>query len=306
MKDYKPHQFSLLFEQMPTNEISDLMKSIKAEGLHQPIVLFEGKILDGRHRYEACGLADVEPRFVEYTGTDPIAFVIASNMTRRHMTVGERAAVATKLGALRHGGDRKSTSKNQVGSSPLSVTKQADSAAIRGKAVNVSADSVRASDKIQKASPKLFDRLAAGEITIHAAEKKLEEAKSKTAAKAEVLDETGYPIPSKLHEFWNRRHEIQELMTAVSKVKTRIEKGREEDDVLFRPINQASIDQLERTYSFLSDAKPHAVCLSCQGLANDSCRVCKGTGLVSKFGYETRADKDVRAIREKALARSRA
>lgn len=118
----------------------------------------------------------------------------------------------------------------------------------------------------------------------------------------QILDDTGYPIPAKLHEFWNRRDEIQTLMTAVSRVKSTIHNARSEDDPLFLQVNQASIDQLERTYSFLSDAKPYAVCLTCQGRACDACRVCKGTGLVSKFGYETRGNKEVREMREKTIA----
>lgn len=121
----------------------------------------------------------------------------------------------------------------------------------------------------------------------------------------EVRDETGYPIPAKLHEFWNRRQEMQKLMTAVSQIKVVIEKARAEDDVFFRPVNQAAIDQLERTYSFLSDAKPYAVCLNCQGHANDACRACKGTGLISKFGYEVRGDKQARAMREAVLAKGK-
>jgi len=43
---------------------------IKENGLVEFIVLHEGKILDGRNRYNACNDAGVEPKFVEYEGED--------------------------------------------------------------------------------------------------------------------------------------------------------------------------------------------------------------------------------------------
>lgn len=297
MKEYEAHPIAELFPIVPSAEMAAFVKNVRDRGLQTPITLYEGKILDGRHRYEACCLAEAPPTFVDYVGDDPVGFVIAANLRRRHLTPSQLAMIAAKLETFKHGGDRESETFKQDARVHLARKKAAES-------LGVSPRAVASARKICDSDPELARAVGEGKITVRAAEKKLDQP-PEPASPVKVLDETGYPIPPKLHEFWNRRHEIQELMTAVSRVKTRIEKGRAEDDVLFRPINQAAIDQLERTYSFLADAKPHAVCLTCQGLANDACRVCKGTGLVSKFGYETRADKDARAIREKFLAKNR-
>ena len=43
-------------------EFDELVASVKANGLRDPIIMFEGAILDGRNRYRACLAAGVEPR----------------------------------------------------------------------------------------------------------------------------------------------------------------------------------------------------------------------------------------------------
>jgi hypothetical protein len=40
-------------------------------------------IPDGPNRFRACRDAGVEPHFVEFTGDDPLAFVISANPKRR-------------------------------------------------------------------------------------------------------------------------------------------------------------------------------------------------------------------------------
>jgi N6-adenosine-specific RNA methylase IME4 len=52
------------------DDFDNLVRDISANGLHNPIVLYEDKILDGRNRYRACELAGVEPYFVAYGSWD--------------------------------------------------------------------------------------------------------------------------------------------------------------------------------------------------------------------------------------------
>jgi hypothetical protein len=56
-----------LFPRMTEAEFTALVEDIKANGLRQPIVLYQGKILDGRHRQDAAKLAGRELAEKDFT-----------------------------------------------------------------------------------------------------------------------------------------------------------------------------------------------------------------------------------------------
>ena len=85
------------FPLMKEKELSSLARSIRRNGLHNAITLFEGKILDGRCRWKACQLAGVEPRFTEYTGDDPGGFVLSMNAVRAHYSPDQRAMIVARI-----------------------------------------------------------------------------------------------------------------------------------------------------------------------------------------------------------------
>jgi hypothetical protein len=91
----KPHPYAATYPPMHPEEFEALVEDIKVRGLKRDILLFEGMILDGRNRYEACLKAGVEPHFVEYEGEDALAEVNSLNQYRQ-MTPGQRALVAAR------------------------------------------------------------------------------------------------------------------------------------------------------------------------------------------------------------------
>ncbi len=121
------HSLAGLFPMMEKDDLGALKDDIVANGLREPIVLHEGLILDGRNRFLACHQAALEIgfpdflttpidecmermkalripiRYVAYTGTDPLAFVVSMNLHRRHLNESQRAMVAAKWETLKRG-----------------------------------------------------------------------------------------------------------------------------------------------------------------------------------------------------------
>jgi ParB-like chromosome segregation protein Spo0J len=118
--------------------------------LHEPIVVYEDKVLDGRNRLRACTAAGVEPTFTVYTGDDPVAYVVSLNLRRRHLDESQRAMVAAKLATLQRGDNQHS---------PIGETSQAKAAEL----LNVGKRSVeRAADVRAHGAPELVQAVERG------------------------------------------------------------------------------------------------------------------------------------------------
>jgi hypothetical protein len=103
------HAAADMFPMMPDTELAILREDIRTHGLNEPIVMFEGQILDGRNRYRACVEAGVTPTFriaVQSPETanlarplikDPVAYVVSANIHRRHLTAEQKRDLIAKL-----------------------------------------------------------------------------------------------------------------------------------------------------------------------------------------------------------------
>src|SRR5262249_8388159 len=82
-------------------EFDELVADIKKCGQQAQIVLKDGMILDGRNRYRACLAAGIEPMFAceAYSDriTDPVAFVVAANIRRRHLKPEDKIKILAQL-----------------------------------------------------------------------------------------------------------------------------------------------------------------------------------------------------------------
>ena len=124
----------------------------------------------------------------------------------------------------------------------------------------------------------------------------------------QVVDGTGWPVPTQLIPLWQRAGEVQEWLTVLSRLKGVLRKAQENRDMLFAEVQFSSaLSQAEQLWTDMKTAKPFAVCPTCQGQVPDKCTLCRGRGLISEFRWNacvTREDKEFRAkARGKAESR---
>lgn len=119
------HPFAELFPMLSDDDGASLRADLVANGQREPIIILDGKILDGRNRHRQLVAAGLVPdalppdgddlwlsryrRFVPMQDGDPLAFVLSLNLHRRHLDETQRAVVADKLATLAVGRPTNST-----------------------------------------------------------------------------------------------------------------------------------------------------------------------------------------------------
>ena len=166
MKKLSLHPACKLFPQLPRDELKALAADIKANGLQNSVVLYEGKILDGRNRWLACKIAKVKPTFVQWKGQgSPVAWVISENLVRRHLTSSQRAVIALDILPLL---EVEAKERLTLGKKLTRV-----SANGKGKASQIAARLTKSNSAyvamlkaISKAAPELIGKVRAGDLSV--------------------------------------------------------------------------------------------------------------------------------------------
>jgi ParB-like chromosome segregation protein Spo0J len=166
--ELKAHELSKLFPPMNNDEFHRFADDLKQHGLLNEIVLLDGQILDGVHRYKACKLAGVEPKYRKFNGKDgsPLEYVMAQNLHRRHLTASQRAAIAAEVANIKQGqfGRRHEKAKAQTRKNTC-LTSEAQAA----KQLNVGVAYVQRAKKVKREAPEIFEKVKAGKMTVHRA-----------------------------------------------------------------------------------------------------------------------------------------
>lgn len=191
MPALEDHPIAAIFPLMSASELDLLAADIESNGLRDPIWILEGQILDGRNRYRACVLRDIDHRVEHYKGKDPIGFVLSKNLHRRHLTESQRAIVAARFANL------------QIVRMPIR-----ESVVAAAAAMNVSLRTVdMAREVVTTGVPELLAAVEAGEVSVSAAalvtelppaeqRKVVADGDVAAAAKAIRIKKTTVPQPS--------------------------------------------------------------------------------------------------------------
>lgn len=170
------HPAAELFPLMQGDEFDALVESIRTQGLREAVWLTaDGALLDGRNRVRACQAAGVKPDFRQYDGDDPVAFVMALNMDRRHLSVGQQAAIALRLVPMY---EREAESRQRSGKPVIDLSADLregpsarKSTAKAAAAAKVSTRAVEQAKRVQSQAPDLFPKVESGELALDRADR---------------------------------------------------------------------------------------------------------------------------------------
>ena len=209
MQDYEYHELSTVFSSFEdTEEFKGLVKSVKEYGLFDPILVWQGKIVDGRHRHKACMEAGVEPEY-EYL-VDEVPFdkvlgrVVGANILRRHLTTGQRAMIAASLANM-------STGRNWGENSNSPNSDDNKSLKVAAESLNVGRSSVAEAKEVKHDAPDLAEKVSRGEMSLNAAKVESRERKGETPKQKPKLPK---PVEMSLDEMMRIKGDSWDTYTA--------------------------------------------------------------------------------------------
>lgn len=185
----KEHNLSGLVPDMRPEEWLAFYDDVAERGVIDPLVILkDGTILDGRHRFRAArelGLSRVPVRYADLNGTAPEDYMIKAALLRRHLTDDQRAVLARKWlrERIKHQGERTDLDFRDT------VSQKSEHP--RKEAANKFATSerkIKYAAQVESIAPELLDDIAAGEITMRDALKVVNERKREEKIAGIVAD----------------------------------------------------------------------------------------------------------------------
>lgn len=226
MKVYERHPLSAAWPDMAADEYQDLKADIKANGLFHAVKLFEGKILDGWHRYRACQEVGAKAHYEKFDGDEAGATIYAksANGPRRNTTASQRALAYAEISKW---AERGRPDKSAPGADLSTVHQTAQEARVSDRTMH------QAKAVAEKGAAKLKDAVRSGEVSIKKAAAVVDLPKPEQLAAAKKQPEKPAAPATNLDEKWEpdadeeAAHEAMEKEYAAS-----IDKVMEADDKL--------------------------------------------------------------------------
>jgi hypothetical protein len=310
------HPYAEIFPPMQFPAFDALCGDIARHGLQEDIVLYEGQVLEGRNRYVACLARGDLPRFREYAGEcgSPVAFVVARNIHRRHLTDSQRALLAARLKPLFEEEARQrqlaGLKKGDAGPVGTNSSQREDdastgrSATRAAEVVHVSSTSVKLADKVKKQGvPELVAALAADQISVSAAARiarlpaeqqheiiaairrglKPKEALARLQAvppaPSPMSDDNGQPVPEPARAAFAQRDELRALCRQLDSACQEVTRLGQSAVGRYLDSNRGQ-QHLRSARENLWTAQPAVVCSHYQG-PNSHCTTCGDSGWIT-------------------------
>ena len=96
------HPFARLIPLIALGDLDRLYDDIRDRGVNEPLVMFDGMVLDGRNRLAVASTLGVPVQLKDFDGTrdEARAYVWSANAARRHLTIPQIALAADRFGFI--------------------------------------------------------------------------------------------------------------------------------------------------------------------------------------------------------------
>ena len=92
------HPIAKLIPEMDNDEYEALKADISGVGIINSIVIYEGMVLDGRHRYNISKELAIDIYARDFDESmDPVEYVVSENVRRRHLSKSQQAMIAAAV-----------------------------------------------------------------------------------------------------------------------------------------------------------------------------------------------------------------
>jgi hypothetical protein len=160
--EFEVHPAATLFPSMTEAEFQGLKQDIKENGQREDIVVWCGKLIDGRHRLRACQELQRNPSIAELDEEqDPWKYVISHNLHRRHLTESQRGMVAAALADMKQGAR---TDLVPIGTKSTSIDEASDKLKVSSRTTK------RAKNVIKNGCKELQQLVHDGKLSVSKAE----------------------------------------------------------------------------------------------------------------------------------------
>ena len=194
MNNYQQHELGKLLPQMSDEQYSIFKLDIQTNGFTTPLItIFEGKILDGWHRFRVSKELGIEIQTKEYDGDSPAHFVVSS-CTRRDLTDGQKAVFGVEILPYIEKENSKQKSIKNVSTGSLRTSKvlssdQRKSAYKAAKIVKSSVGSIQFVKKLEKKSPEIYQKVKSGNYSLADAKRNIK-AIEKEEVRKELIEKS--------------------------------------------------------------------------------------------------------------------
>lgn len=211
---YARHELSAKWPDMSREDFDNLEASIKEHGLRDPITIFEGEVLDGWHRYQACESVGIDGATVEFTGSyEEARVLIKTRHARRNLTPGVFAACVLGMYESRTGsGSNRKQIENCTGA-VLSTKELAEKAGVSERTIA----KVKAAVAID---PEALEKIRTGKTTASKILKASKPAKpAAAAAPAMIVAEVHDKLKESYNELADRAQDMATALESYADVK---------------------------------------------------------------------------------------